>query len=652
MASSAHPGQRAAFWGLGLGLLSLAFLSIHLTKYGSVVPAPRQGAVFGALAAAWLAAAFFQRLPRLLRTADLRTGLGLLFKVNLISLFMLSLTVSLLQLMHWSRLMVYGSGLCFWVLQSAAFAAYRIAVPTTAAPRARRPGVLSLHDLSYPLAVVDLLLLAAAFLAAAALKHGPDFRLDSCGDIVALAGGVWLASAMATCKFARSNFDTFHAAVSAAVKSTALLAGLLAVMRYGLLLGPVSRLQFFGALGIYFVLETLVFVLFARYRGSRGGGDIEAADQARAFLQSRRQALVPEAMDAVCDPARDKLRHALEFLYPALFPFLDRHLDLAGIDRCRCALMSTKDFFTLETLNAGRMRLIVNLHKLNDMRWFNRYFLLAHSRLQPGGMLVGMAHTVDTHRGLYATRFRRPLDSLFYGASFAWRRVFPKLPWLKKLYFALTKGENRMVSRAEVLGRLYFCGFEVVAETEIDHRFFFVARKVKTPSEDRRPTYGPLVRLQRTGLGGRPITVYKFRTMFPFSEYLQEYVYQRNDLAEGGKFMDDFRVTGWGRVMRRLWLDELPMLYNWLRGDLQLVGVRPLSRQYLALYDPALRTLRSRVKPGLLPPFYADMPKSLGEIQASERRYLEAYLTRPTWTQLNYFRRCCWNIVVLQKRSA
>jgi lipopolysaccharide/colanic/teichoic acid biosynthesis glycosyltransferase len=104
--------------------------------------------------------------------------------------------------------------------------------------------------------------------------------------------------------------------------------------------------------------------------------------------------------------------------------------------------------------------------------------------------------------------------------------------------------------------------------------------------------------------------------------------------------------------MRRTWLDELPMLYNWLRGDLQLVGVRPLSSQYQQLYDEGLRALRQKVKPGLLPPFYADMPKTLEDIMASERRYIEAYLKRPLRTQLVYLCKGVWNIVVKRRRSA
>jgi lipopolysaccharide/colanic/teichoic acid biosynthesis glycosyltransferase len=308
--------------------------------------------------------------------------------------------------------------------------------------------------------------------------------------------------------------------------------------------------------------------------------------------------------------------------------------------------------FNLDVLDAGRMRLIINLHKLNDLRWFNRYFLMVHEKLAAGGYIMGKAHTIATHRAYFREKYPKYLGTLFYAASFVWGRVFPKLPWLQKFYFAVTRGRGRMVSRAEILGRLSFCGFKIVDEREFGHRFYFIAQKTHAPSDNRHPTYGPLVRLRRSGQGGRPITVYKFRTMYPYSEFLQDYVYTHNALAEGGKFKDDFRVTGWGAFMRRTWLDELPMLYNWLRGDLQLVGVRPLSSQYQQLYDADLRALRQKVKPGLLPPFYADMPKTLEEIQASERRYIEAYLKRPLRTQLVYLFKGVWNIVVKRRRSA
>src|SRR5690625_5422146 len=80
--------------------------------------------------------------------------------------------------------------------------------------------------------------------------------------------------------------------------------------------------------------------------------------------------------------------------------------------------------------------------------------------------------------------------------------------------------------------------------------------------------------------------------------------------------------------MRKYWVDELPMFINYFRRDLKLVGVRPLSTHYFELYPRELQDLRIQVKPGLVPPYYADLPSGLEEIQESEKRYLEAYLER------------------------
>ena len=208
-----------------------------------------------------------------------------------------------------------------------------------------------------------------------------------------------------------------------------------------------------------------------------------------------------------------------------------------------------------------------------------------------------------------------------------------------------------MVSKAEVYGRLYFSGFRVVDDMEIENRLFFIAQKVKMPSFNTNPTYGPIVRLKRIGFEGKMMTVYKFRTMYPYSEFLQEYVFERNNLQTGGKFKDDFRVTDWGKFMRAAWLDELPMIYNWLKGDLKFFSIRPLSRQYLGLYTDELRELRTRVVPGLVPPFYADLPKTLSEIIESEVRYIKSYLKAPLRTQFGYLWKSSVNIILKGARS-
>jgi exopolysaccharide biosynthesis polyprenyl glycosylphosphotransferase len=99
---------------------------------------------------------------------------------------------------------------------------------------------------------------------------------------------------------------------------------------------------------------------------------------------------------------------------------------------------------------------------------------------------------------------------------------------------------------------------------------------------------GPvLYRSMRPGIGGRPFACFKFRTMVADAEQIQGTLEHRNEV--GGpifKIKDDPRVTGIGRFLRRWSFDELPQLLNVLRGEMSLVGPRPLpQRDYDQLED-------------------------------------------------------------------
>ena len=90
----------------------------------------------------------------------------------------------------------------------------------------------------------------------------------------------------------------------------------------------------------------------------------------------------------------------------------------------------------------------------------------------------------------------------------------------------------------------------------------------------------------RPGRGGKPFVMYKFRTMGEARD-------------EEGKFLpDEVRLTWIGRVLRSTSLDELPELFNVLRGDMSLVGPRPLLMRYLERYTPE-QARRHEVRPGL-----------------------------------------------------
>jgi lipopolysaccharide/colanic/teichoic acid biosynthesis glycosyltransferase len=93
------------------------------------------------------------------------------------------------------------------------------------------------------------------------------------------------------------------------------------------------------------------------------------------------------------------------------------------------------------------------------------------------------------------------------------------------------------------------------------------------------------------------------------------------------------------------------MVWNFIKGNMKIVGVRPLSRHYFSLYSEELQELRTKVKPGLIPPFYVDNPVTLEEIMESEKKYLNAYLKKPLRTDIKYFWKAFYNIVFKKARS-
>ena len=139
--------------------------------------------------------------------------------------------------------------------------------------------------------------------------------------------------------------------------------------------------------------------------------------------------------------------------------------------------------------------------------------------------------------------------------------------------------------------------------------------------------------------------------MHPYAEFLQEYIYNKNKLLKGGKIKNDFRISPEGRLFRKFWIDEIPMIINVLKLEMKIVGVRPLSKQYFSLYDKKTQNLRTKFKPGLIPPFYADLPNSIDEIIKSEYNYLIQYQKQPLRTDFRYLILALKNILFKGARS-
>jgi exopolysaccharide biosynthesis polyprenyl glycosylphosphotransferase len=112
---------------------------------------------------------------------------------------------------------------------------------------------------------------------------------------------------------------------------------------------------------------------------------------------------------------------------------------------------------------------------------------------------------------------------------------------------------------------------------------------------------GPVMfRQQRAGLNGRPFTMFKFRTMVTNAEQLKQELAQLNEMSGPVfKVTNDPRVTPIGRWLRKFSIDEFPQLFNVLRGEMSLVGPRPLPLYEVERFDDVAHRRRLSVRPGL-----------------------------------------------------
>lgn len=636
-------------------LLNLAFFALNYWKRGSLFLSPIYVKLLLTFYGVWIIVSLLTKKFYLNECLNPAKGVWVIIRSGIYLTYCVAITVVFLGLYSYSRAQVFGTSFFFVILECILFGiVYLFTKPWTELKNknvvSRKSTKIVLH-----LVVVDFVLVGVSFFVVNYFKRSGFIFKYGYEKLLLLIYGLWFICSLITRKFEQLNYENIYHAFWPWIKAAILMVLSLGVVIYFLQLQTYSRTQAFGTVFLLVVFEMFFYwPYYLSWTGNIENGDIDSSNEVIEILKQQRlqsETNLEELKQAFFSPIREGLRDRYLKDHPGLFAFMSQFIDLGGILRAETALRNSNAMLYSDSVSWRYLKLFINLRKINDIRYLNRYFLAVHNLLITGGYLVGWAQTIKIRRAQILKKFPRLIANGLYAVDFLINRVCPKLPWIKQMYFSITKGKNRIISRAELLGRLNFCGFEIVAEEEIEERLYFIAQKAKTVSRVLNPSYGPLVGLDRLGKGNKPIRIYKFRTMHPYSEFLQEYVYKKCGLQKGGKLKNDFRVTGWGKVMRKLWLDELPMLYNWVRGDLKLFGVRPLSIHYFSLYPKELQELRRKVKPGLVPPFYADMPVTFEEICESEKRYILAYLKSPVKTQVVYFWRAFYNIVFKGARS-
>ncbi|MGV8141009.1 MAG: sugar transferase [Candidatus Woesearchaeota archaeon] len=146
------------------------------------------------------------------------------------------------------------------------------------------------------------------------------------------------------------------------------------------------------------------------------------------------------------------------------------------------------------------------------------------------------------------------------------------------------------------------------------------------------------------GKEGRSFKAYKFRTMKKDSEYTFLELVAKQGLDDKGKIRDDPRVTPFGKILRRYWIDELPQLYNVIRSDMKIVGIRPMEEDEWSAYPQDIKVNALKYKPGFLGVNY------LGGNDAM-RKYLKEYEKAPILTDIRYGSRIAYNILFRGMRS-
>ena len=326
----------------------------------------------------------------------------------------------------------------------------------------------------------------------------------------------------------------------------------------------------------------------------------------------------------------------------------------AKLDSRQTKVICDRDRFAFLQIPDYQYLTLVDLTLLNDAKGINRRFCIVNQKLPDDGRYVCCYRPQEYMKQKFLRRYPWGIRWIMYSFYFLRKRVLPRLLLTSRIYYDVTHGRKRMLSKTEVLGRLYYCGFEVDEIVPMGHiEYVFAHRKSQPYPQEQIKVYGPLIKLPRVCKNKEIRYFYKFRTMHPYAEYIQKYVFDaRGGMDISDKSNDDWRITTWGKFMRRYWMDELPMLINWFKRDVKLVGVRPLSQTMFNTYPEWLQDKRTLTRPGLIPPFYIDHPDTFEELFASEDKYLTEYLEHPVRTDIKYFFLTMRSILTRKTHSA
>ena len=637
-------------------LLAGSFLFIYYVKRSSLEIDPRFKGFLILLMGAWLVSTIFSKKFMQIKDEDYFNQLKPFLVSAIVLTFLVSMGIYILGWYQLSRFIVYGT-IAMFLVQDNVYLSLRNY-------RLWKIGVIKYIPFSVVFFMIELFIISVTFILIYRYHTGTIQLKDNYMVLLMGLFFIWFMASLLIHKFEIKMNEKYLNVIFPFWKSELIIIGLMAYFIVLLNLAMFSRFIILGSFLAFAIFENIIVTLYFFKRRPRSIETVSSSffrtpevqyEPERAIQKSRIQITdkyaVPESH--IRSPLLKKQLQKVYLLkYGDVFQFIEDIVDLSKPEISQSAFFYTRNPYNFDILADNSLQFFINLRKINDYRRINYNLIIINQKLKRGGVYVGCFEGKKQCQERIRSTYPLVLARILLGLNFLFRRVIPRLPLVNKLYFFITKGRGRAVSKAEALGRLVFCGFEILALDEIDHQTWFVVKKVRSPNGDKNPSYGPLFKQKRVGKNKKFIFMYKLRTMHPYSEYLHDFMLENYPLGESGKIKEDFRLTGWGRFLRKLYMDELPMLLNWLKRDVKLVGVRPLSESFFKTYPEDLQKERIKYKPGLIPPYYADMPGGMEEVWKSEREYLKKYRKHPWRTDITYFFKAMNNIFFHHAKSS
>ena len=197
-------------------------------------------------------------------------------------------------------------------------------------------------------------------------------------------------------------------------------------------------------------------------------------------------------------------------------------------------IVETTSYLEIRKIQDENIENIVNITWLNEVRCLDKFLKSVNKKLPLKGIFICRAETKEQ-------RYRRIFNKLpkiifypYYTLDFIINRLLPKWGLTRFIYFLITKRNNKVLSLSHILGLSVFYGFKINYLKDINNITHFVLEKIKDPIINHKPASGILFKMERIGKNKKIINIYKFRTMHPYSEYIQDLIYNLNGFRKRG----------------------------------------------------------------------------------------------------------------------